>query len=294
LQSAFDHPQYLSFATDRLPWQRSLRWTRPALDKRRIAWAILIGIALTAIELIGFGIGMRGQIAKELRPAPAEVLQVFLIPDEREEIPTAPPEPEPPARIVRRTSGKSRNVAVLPPKPVSSAPALDAANPQTPVLELYSPDGELRLPDNATSLEREEVGFNAHAPASGDPFARRNPVPYEPTRFESVWAPSRETLGQELIRKSFVTHTWLTPWGTQVTCSASFILGMLGGCTWGYAPTATIEELKAMRADPPMPRSPVVPPQDPASAGVAVDPPSPAPPISSSPPSIDLGDSGPR
>jgi hypothetical protein len=293
LQSAFDHPQYLSFATDRLPWQRSLRWARPALDKRRLAWAILIGLVLTAIELIGFGIGMRGQIAKEMRPAPAEVLRVFLIPDETKEIPAAPPEPEPPARTVRRITGKARNVAEWRPKSVSSAPALDAPNPQTPVLQLYTPDGQLRLPDNAMLREREEIGFNAHVPGSGDPFARRNPVPYEPTRFDSVWAPSRETLGQELIRKSIVTHTWRTPWGTEVTCSVSFILGMLGGCSWGYAPTATIEELKAMRADPPMPERPLVPPQDPTSTAVAAEPPSSSIPPSP-PPRIDLGgDSGP-
>jgi hypothetical protein len=251
LQSAFDQPQYLSFATDGLPWQRSLRWTRPVPDKRRLAWAILIGLVLTALELIGFGVGMRGQIAKEMRPAPAEVLQVFLIPDETNEIPAAPPEPEPPARTVRRTTGKARNVAESRPEPASRAPAPDALNPQAPVLQLYSPDGELRLPDNAMSREHEEIGFSARVPASGDPFARRNPVPYEPTRFDSVWAPSRETLGQELIRKSIATHTWRTPWGTQVTCSVSFILGMLGGCGWGYAPTATIDAGRSADAGAP-------------------------------------------
>jgi hypothetical protein len=50
-------------------------------------------------------------------------------------------------------------------------------------------------------------------------------------------------------------RTWRTPWGTQISC-AVLLVPVIGGCGWGYAPTATIEELKAMRVELPMPKQP--------------------------------------
>lgn len=61
----------------------------------------------------------------------------------------------------------------------------------------------------------------------------------------------RETLGGEVIRKTTLTGTWRTPWGTVVECKASLILIGIGVCTWGPAPQMTVEEMKAMHADPP-------------------------------------------
>ena len=273
-----DDPQELSFATDRLPWQRSLRWTRPAPDKRRIAWGILLGIIVTAIELIGFGLGMQRQIAKETLRAPTEAVQVTLIP-ETESVPE-PPQIEPPAKPERSATTQRRHVVAQRSSRAPRAPINVVSTPEAPTLRLYDPDGRVRLPEDVTPRTDEEIGFSQHAFATaGDPFARRNPVPYEPTRFESVWAPSRETLGQEIVRNTTWTRTWRTPWGTEIGCSVSFLM-LLGGCGWGFAPTATIEELKAMRADPPMLRHPEVVSSDSATTGVVTEkPPAPSSPL---------------
>lgn len=273
MQSVLNDPKHLSFATDGLPWQRSLRWTRPAIGARRIALGVLLGIVLTAIELIAFGVGMHRQIATQTPPRPADVTRVLLIDDIASEFPTIPEPEPPPRRASARTTATMRPVVSR--SAVRSVAPL-ATNAETPTLRLYDSDGHLRLTEDSAPRAGAEIGFSAHAPAPGDPFARRNPVPYEPTRFESVWAArSGETLGDELIRKTTFTKTWRTPWGSEVSCSVSLVLGMIGGCGWGHAPTAPIEELQAMRADPPMPK----PSQPDASAGdEATQAPEPAPP----------------
>jgi len=74
-----EQPGRLRFVTDRLPWQRSLRWTRPPRDRRWIALGLLLAILLTLVELIGFGLGMQRQIAKEVRPPLPRVVQVILL-----------------------------------------------------------------------------------------------------------------------------------------------------------------------------------------------------------------------
>ena len=137
-----------------------------------------------------------------------------------------------------------------------SAPASEAAATE---LRLFDVNGRVHLPGSTPGDLSAVSAFPASPLAvhDGDPFARRNPVPYEPTRFESVWAPRDETLGGELLRKITLERTFLTPWGTQITCGW---LMVLGGCSWGYAPTATIEELQRMRADPPMLKHPYVEP----------------------------------
>lgn len=277
----FDEAQNLSFETDRLPWQRSLRWTRTRIDRRLAAGGVLLGIALTAIELIGFGLGMQQQIAKEIRPWTTQTVQVFLVPDF--DVPV-PPEVEPPAKSeAHRTTQEARSITRRSEPP--RIPELIAAPPpQAPALRLYAPDGRVQLPDEAAPHRAGEIGFSAHLGPARDPFARRNPVPYEPTKFESVWAPAGETLGGELIRKTTFTRTWRTPWGTEVSCSVTLIMAVLGGCGWGYAPTATIEELKAMRADPPMPKAPA-----PSTTGVAADKPPPPPPVLDLSLPIDVG-----
>ena len=66
----------------------------------------------------------------------------------------------------------------------------------------------------------------------------------------------RESLGAELVRKTTYTHTWHTRSGTRIQCMTSLVMAGLGICGWGVEPRATAEELRAMRADPPMPTAP--------------------------------------
>jgi|GEM_PF-1549957 len=111
-------------------------------------------------------------------------------------------------------------------------------------------DGAPRLP---ASVAAPRTFSNRPLREAGapDPLAHRSPLPYAPTRFEKDWAPRDETLGGQWLREHTVSRTVDLPQGYQVRCMWMLILG---GCGWGKAPQATIEELKAMRADPPMPR----------------------------------------
>ncbi len=141
--------------------------------------------------------------------------------------------------IARRVSPLSRR---------PQAPREEASEPQSQTLHLFDATGRVMLPQSiATDTPRSP---------SNDALAHRNDVPYASTRFERAWTPRDETLGEALVRETTISHTWSTPWGTEIHCVATLVMALIGGCGWGYAPTAPIEELQRMRADPPMPRSP--------------------------------------
>lgn len=155
------------------------------------------------------------------------------------------PESEPPPMA----TAASRVPARL---PAEATPAVSAdASP----LRLYKRDGSLSLPDadhEAIAQDPAAFGRRARAPAyTPDPMAHRSPLPYEPTRFERYWTPRDEDLLDEWVRRATRTTSWDTEGGTRITCSAFLFFG---GCGWGPAPRVPIEELKRMRADPPLPR----------------------------------------
>jgi hypothetical protein len=67
-------------------------------------------------------------------------------------------------------------------------------------------------------------------PRDAAPWEQRiDPMVYEPTAFEEIWKPDQESLMGEFFRRSTVTKTFKTPWGTKVTCSWVLIVG---GCGW--------------------------------------------------------------
>ena len=228
---------------------------------RHSRWALAVSLLLNVSFLIVLHIGTRPQA-----PMPTtrsdRALQVRLIditpvalPDEPVP-PPVPATPVAPAKPRVRRAREAPNAAAVP-----ADRAADEFVSQQPdrsaKMRLYDMDGRLRLPEPTKDAGPVPFPANPRALADGDAFARRNTVPYEPTRFESVWAPRDETLGGEILRKLTVERSWLTPWGTQINCT--WIL-VLGGCSWGSPPTMTIEELKAMRADPPILRHPYVDP----------------------------------
>jgi hypothetical protein len=151
------------------------------------------------------------------------------------------PVPAAPEITMRRPRDVSKR-AVSPP----AAPREEAGAVGAPPLRLFDANGRVLLPESTVT---------EHAPAPADSLARRNAMPYAPTRFERAWTPRDESLGEALVRETTVSHTWSTPWGTRVSCAASFVMAFIGGCGWGYAPTLPIEELKRLRADPPPPRA---------------------------------------
>ena len=83
-------------------------------------------------------------------------------------------------------------------------------------------------------------------------MAHLAPLPYKPTPFDRYWKPDDETLLGEWVRKA----TRKTVYDTAAeraspakpSCSSA-------ACGWGPTPRVSIEELKAMRVAPPMPRN---------------------------------------
>ena len=110
---SLSQPAALHFATDGLPWQRSLRWSEPPRDRRLLWLGGLFALLITLAELGGFAIAMRD--FRALRPRPSPPIQVSLIVP-FEQLPPPPPEPEPP--IVARSS----RIAIAPPEVKTTPP----------------------------------------------------------------------------------------------------------------------------------------------------------------------------
>jgi len=216
--------------------------------RRRIALAVSLLLNLMFVVALHFGTRPHGR----LPPPRASALQVRLIAPLAAPSPAdvvEPPQPVPPPvarrRPVRASTQRAERARRKPETPDATAPT------EAAILDLVERDGRIRIPE----MPPAPTDAPFAAPIRGNAFARTNPVPYSPTRFDKYFPPVDETLGGEIVRKTTITHTWITPWGTQITCSTSLLFaGLMGGCSWGHAPSLTGEELRAMRADPPMPR----------------------------------------
>lgn len=118
--------------------------------------------------------------------------------------------------------------------------------------ELFDKQGRVVMPAIAAD---DPAAFGARKPAPDyrpDPMSHESPLPYQPTRFDRDWKPDGETLLGEWVRKLSKESSYDTKYGTRVTCKAFLFLM---ACGWGPAPRMSIEELRAMRADPPAPRN---------------------------------------
>ncbi|HEY0233257.1 MAG TPA: hypothetical protein VGC55_18560 [Dokdonella sp.] len=248
---------------------------RAGADERRhqrvafIAAVLLNGVFLAVLDqLMQPGTTVRSRSA---RPEAADVLRVRLI----EPAPTVPAAivvpaesaqvSSPPAAQTRRSARHAPRVEAAPQELVPTLPAIDAdaiagdaaadalASAPAP-LNLYDRTGRV-LPPAAQGASDLAVPFprRPRVAQEGNPFAHRDALPYTPTRLDKYWPSVRDTLGGELVRTATVKRAWRTPWGTQVECA--WVL-FFGGCGWGPEPRATAEELKQMRADPPMPHVP--------------------------------------
>jgi hypothetical protein len=193
------------FASDRLPWQRSLRWKKAPIDRRLLLAGLLIAVAFTVIELVGFGLGMQRQIAREVRPARPRTVEVVLI-----EPPPAfplPPEPEPPPFAPRKSKVRVEAPEVkLPPPPHTAEESDDAmrarigeSGMQTP--QLFNPDGSIRLAPPpvapAQPMNPQEAAKQRWAEIEK---RGENPLDCKRTRFAGAFRPD-ESLGDAVSRK---------------------------------------------------------------------------------------------
>jgi hypothetical protein len=200
-------PARLRLASDRLPWQRSLRWKPPPPDRRLILLGLLVALALTVIELVGFGLGMRHQIAREVAPPRPQTISVELV--EPPELLPTPPEPEPPPM-----QAKARKVQVEAPK-IEQKPPPRAAEEDTGAMrahigetgapaapQLFNADGSIKLAPETIeapkrALSEQEAGRRAWAEMEkrGD-----NPLDCKRTRFAQAFKRDM-TLGDEVSSK---------------------------------------------------------------------------------------------
>lgn len=199
-------PARLRFASERLPWQRSLRWTKPPRDRRLILIGLLIAIALTVIELVGFGIGMHQQIVREIRPPRPQNIEVVLI----EPPPTLPipPEPEPPPFVPHPSKIRVEAPKVeLPPPPQAAEQDNDAmrarigeSGAQT-MPRLFNPDGSIKL-DATPQLPRKAANPQEAAKQRWAEMEQRgeNPLNCKRTRFAKAFTPD-QTLGDQVAGK---------------------------------------------------------------------------------------------
>jgi len=195
----------LRFATDRLPWQRSLRWMKPPRDRRLLLLGLLFAIVLTVIELVGFGVGMRQQIAREVRPKLPPVVQVILI----EPPPTLPipPEPEPPQFVPRASKVLVEAPKVkLPPPPQPAEEDSDAMRARigasgAGAARLFNPDGSIRL-GAPVAPKAEPANPHEAAKARWAEMEKRgdNPLDCKRTRFARSFSRD-ESVGDEVSRK---------------------------------------------------------------------------------------------
>ena len=193
-------PGALHFQTDRLPWQRSLRWSEPPRDRRLLGFGIVLAVVVTLLELIGFAVGMRSY---HVHPPHSQVVQVILI-EAEENLPPPPPEPEPP--IVARPS----RIAIAPPKVHTTPPPLNAAESSDAMSarigtagtaaapQLFNPDGSIRLGGSAaTSLPRAPKNPQEAAKARWAQIEQRgNPIDCKKTRFAGAFAPDVDLGGK--------------------------------------------------------------------------------------------------
>jgi hypothetical protein len=201
-----DEDGHVRFESEGLPWQRSLRWQPPPRDVRLLLLGLLLAIVLTVVELVGFGLGMRGQIANEIRPPRPQTIQVVLIePPPPIEIPT---EPEPPP-FVPRTPSKVRVEAPqvkLPPPPTPAEEDTDAMRARigasgAPAPQLFNTDGSLKLAA-PTLAPRAPVNPQEAAKQRWAEMEKRgdNPLDCKRTRFARAFKRD-ESLGDEVSRK---------------------------------------------------------------------------------------------
>lgn len=262
---------------------RSFHRAADAADRRRRIAAAALAAGLHLLLAIGAYLAARPHPdAAPARSDPDDTVMHLRLIDDPVAAPAAVPMPLPvpvPLQPVPYTGTPA-------PPPAATAavpePAATAAGPPAPVPRLRDRNGRVQLPEGAAAAPARTFSNRPLMdPQAVNPMVNRDMLPYTPTRFEKYWVPRDETLGGELLRNAIAERTVDLPQGYQLHCAWMLILG---GCTWGKAPHATIEEIKAMRADPPMPRRA----PDAAAAPPATPGATPEPPVSEAPPRLDL------
>ncbi|MBN8726896.1 MAG: hypothetical protein J0H15_04240 [Xanthomonadales bacterium] len=201
-----DSVDRLELASDRLPWQRSLRWQAPPRPRRWVVPGLLLAVLTTVVELAGFASGMRSW--HHATTTPSEPVQVVLI-DEMPAFPI-PPEPEPPPFVARPS-----RIVVTPPETRPAPPPPRAAEEDSSAMRarmgsagaasgkprLFNPDGSVRIDPAATAAPARPRTERDQAIARWAEIEDRgNPLDCQKTRFADAFSRD-ESVGDEVARK---------------------------------------------------------------------------------------------
>lgn len=244
-------------------------------DRWPFAVALALAIVFHAVVLIALLHWTRAQPVEATAFVDRTVMQLRLIDVPAAPLPPMPPLPTPlpsapaPERTALptrtpATDGSVRAQAEASAGPSSSSPpSADSTAPVHAIagdeVRLFHSDGSVLLPIEQDDPNPAAFGSRKReVPFAVNPMVHRSPLPYEPTMFEHVWdAQDDEPFLVEWIKNAVTETTWKKSWdtegGTRITCG---VILVVGGCSWGRSPRVTIEELKRMRADPPMRRLP--------------------------------------
>ncbi len=225
-----------------------------------------IAIGLHILIVLGLREWMRVQTSMPVAAAVETVMELRLIdvPVAQQPPPSAPTAPMPTSQQVpvatRNPTSAAASAAAAVAQTLSSMTAAAPEEADAPSdVRLFRSDGSVFLPIEQGDPDPAAFGSRRKdAPFAVNPMTHRSPLPYTPTMFERDWDPhDDELMPLEWLKSAMVEKSWRKSWdtrgGTRITCE--FLL-ILGGCGWGPSPRVTIEELKRMRADPPMRRLP--------------------------------------
>ncbi len=163
--------------------------------------------------------------------------------------PSEPPMPEPaPVRpgadAVRVANARHAEIQAPPALPAH----VDAAAAAETSLHLFNADGSVALPREEATwavTAGRQTGFVSPIIAPSPLLQTRRPVKLRPNHFAAAWrVPENENLLGAALRKTAevvdekltARKEFKTPWGSKVKCQASFMLVILAGCGWGFAP----------------------------------------------------------
>jgi hypothetical protein len=226
------------------PWQPlSARKTKP--DPLPTRWRLGV-LALVALLHVLALIGLLA-LLKQRERAPDDAILVDFI-DVAPSLPTPAPNetitihmPKPVPKAPRREPAKP--AVRLPPIATVEVPmqALDLPSAPPKHLQLYNPDGSLRLPEDMLDKLDQKFGdkrvFSWQIPHMDDAkkyFARNPALPYEPTRFDKYYTPDTDALTALLTKAVQATTKQIKvkvpgTSGSYMVCTIS-ILALGGGC----------------------------------------------------------------
>jgi hypothetical protein len=210
-----------------LPYVRLTQRVEPPRGRRSL-WVLLAIVLLAHAVLVWLAWLVLGPVHP--RRGERGVIAVSLI-EPGPNLPSPPPLVAPPPLPGQPPP---RRVPYEPPAKGAISATLEGI--KEPRLELYQPNGQIRLPPGSRPAAPAPA-YSAPAIQASHIDSGKSPIPYKPTRFNKDWAPDKQSLGAKTIGRAFdkaVDKTTLKktihlPGGIKVHCAISPLI-LLAGC----------------------------------------------------------------